>query len=500
MIENGVYRRRQSAVAIALALMAPVEISCTVGPDFARPEPPAASGYRSDPKDVDAEPVPDALTQHIVIGQTFDSDWWMLFKCAALNVLVLQAIEGNRTLDATRATLARAQELAAASEGARYPQLGVTAGTGRQKYGEQFLGSFATIPPFTYYSLGAVVSYTFDFSGGVRRSVEQQGALAESVRQELAAAYLTLTGAVVTQVLAIAAYREEIGAVERILAQDRENLQLVQTAYEAGSVARADVVSAESQLANDRTYLPPLRQDLNTARHALAVLLGKPPGNYAPPDFDLSQFTLPRELPVSLPSDLARRRPDILAAEAQLHAATAAIGVATANLYPRITLSATAGPQSTDLNQLFDSSKNAWSAIAALTAPVFDGGTLRAQRRAAIDAMRSRAATYQEVVLEAFGQVADRLDALDHDAEQRAAQTRALEAAESNLSFARAGFSVGNSGVLAVLDAERQSQQARVGYARAESRQYQDTVLLILALGGNTPYSPDAPAQSPHAF
>jgi NodT family efflux transporter outer membrane factor (OMF) lipoprotein len=491
---------RTPAFALALAIASCIGASCTVGPDFVRPQPRPTTDYRSDPRDSNAEPVPEALAQHAVVGQAITVDWWTLFQCDELNSLVAQAIEGNQTLEAARATLARARELASASAGARYPQVGVTAGTGRQKYGEQFLGNFAAIPPFGYYSLGAAVSYTFDFSGGIRRSVEQQNAFAESARQELAAAYLTLTGSVVTQALAIAAYREEITAVERILTQDRENLQLVQTAYDAGSVARADVVSAESQLANDRTYLPPLRQELNSARHALAVLLGRPPGTYSPPDFALSQFVLPHDLPVSLPSELARRRPDILAAEAELHAATAAVGVATANLYPHVTLTGTVGPQSTELAQLFDSSKVAWSAIAALTAPVFDGGTLRAERRAAFDAMQSRAATYQQVVLEAFGQVADRLDALDHDAEQRAAQTRALEAAEANLTFARAGFAVGNSGVLAVLDAERQSQQARVGYARAESRQYEDTVLLFLALGGNSPSAPGAAGLPSHSL
>jgi NodT family efflux transporter outer membrane factor (OMF) lipoprotein len=491
---------RVRALMLMLTVTSLCEMSCTVGPDFVRPEPPVTTDFRSDPKDSGAEPVPDTLAQRVLVGQAVTSEWWTLFQSAELNALVGQAIDGNRTLESARATLSRAQELASASSGVRYPQVGVSAGTGRQKYGEQFLGNFAAIPPFGYYSLGAAVSYTFDFSGGVRRSVEQQNALAESARQELAAAHLTLTGAVVTQAMKIAAFREEISTVERILAQDRENLQLVQTAYDAGSVARAEVVSAESQLANDRTYLPPLRQELNAARHALAVLLGRPPGSYSPPDFALSQFVLPRDLPVSLPSELARRRPDILAAEAQLHAATATVGVATANLYPHVTLTGTVGPQSTELSDLFESSKVAWSAIAALTAPIFDGGTLRAERRAAIDAMHSRAATYQQVVLEAFGQVADRLDALDHDAEQRAAQTRALEAAEANLTFARAGFAAGNSGVLAVLDAERQSQQARVGYARAESRQYEDTVLLFLALGGNSPSGPMASGASPHSF
>jgi outer membrane protein TolC len=192
--------------------------------------------------------------------------------------------------------------------------------------------------------------------------------------------------------------------LEPILAQDRDNLRLVQTAFDNGSVAREDVVSAQSQIANDMTLLPSLRQDLAKARHALSAVLGRVPASELPPDVDLAQFTLPLEVPVSLPSELAHRRPDILAAEARLHVATSAVGVAHFNLYLKIQLSASVGQQSLKADQLFDRASNAWSIISGLTTPIFDGGTLRAEKRAVIDAMRASAADHEQTVLEAFAQ------------------------------------------------------------------------------------------------
>jgi len=221
------------------------------------------------------------------------------------------------------------------------------------------------------------------------------------------------------------------------------------------------------------------------AQHALAVLLGEPPANAVLPDFDLARLLLPRSLPLSVPSELAHRRPDILAAEAQLHSATAAVGVANANLYPHINLTATAGPQATEFRELFDSSSNAWGLIGSLVGPIFDGGTLRAEHRAAIDAMRARAANYQQTVLQAFGQVADSLQALDHDAEERDAQTHAENAARDTVDLTRKSYNEGNTGVLQVVDAQRLYQQARLGYVRAEAQRYMDTAQLFLALGGS---------------
>jgi NodT family efflux transporter outer membrane factor (OMF) lipoprotein len=232
--------------------------------------------------------------------------------------------------------------------------------------------------------------------------------------------------------------------------------------------------------------LPPLYHQLAVTRHALAVLVGQTPADWSPPDFELGQIKLPRELPVSLPSELVHRRPDILASEAQLHAATAAVGIATANLYPQITLTASGGQQALPASawQLFDRSGTA-SLISGLTAPIFDGGTLRADRRAAIDELHASAERYQQTVLESFGQVADVLDALSQDARTLAAQTHALATSQSSLELSRQSYGAGNTGILQVLDAQRQLQQAQLGFVRAQAQQYLDTTQLFLALGGS---------------
>jgi hypothetical protein len=231
-------------------------------------------------------------------------------------------------------------------------------------------------------------------------------------------------------------------------------------------------------LTADETLLPPLYHQLAVARHALAVLVGETPADWSPPDFELGEIKLPHELPVSLPSELVHRRPDILAAEAQLHAATAAVGIATANLYPQITLTASGGQQALPASawQLFDRSGTAWSLISGLTAPIFDGGTLRAERRAAIDELHASAERYQQTVLESFGQVADVLGALTQDARDLAAQSRAQAVAQTSLELSRECYGAGNTGILQVLDAQRQNQQAQLGFVRAQAQQYLDTI------------------------
>ena len=467
-----------------LAGMAAVLAGCKVGPDFKRPDSPPVERYTSQRLQVEARSSA-TVDQQIALGETLDRDWWRLFQSDALDAVVKQALEGNRTLVAANATLAQTRELARAQAGALYPQIDMTAGLGRQKYGAEFFGTFEKLPAFSYYALGPTVSYALDYTGGTARSVEQQYALAEYQRQQLNAAYLMVSGNTVLQCLRIALLRGEIATVEAILEEDRENQKLVQVAFEAGSVSRVDVVSAESQLASDATLLPSLRQDLSVARHALAIILGQLPADAAPTAFELSQLTLPRNLPVSLPSELVHRRPDILASEAQLHAATAAVGVATSNLYPHIVLTGSLTLQSAMLGHLFEGSNNAYSAAGSLTAPLFDGGTLRAQKRAAIDAMQASTANYQQTVLAAFGQVADSLEALDHDAEQLDAQAHAQSAARENVDLTRKSYNEGNVGVLQVLDAERLYQNARLGYVRAQAQRYMDTVQLFLALGGS---------------
>jgi len=451
-----------------------------VGPDFVRPSPPEVKDYTSAAMPAVLTPGNGEAEQHFVTGQAIAAEWWELFQSPVLTEVVEQAIAGNRTLAAAKATLAQAQQVVLQARSAYYPQLDFAASVQRQ----QTNGSGNSSAPITLYSLGPTVSYAPDVFGGTRRLVEQQEALAENQGYQLAAAYLTLTGNAVSQGINIASARMQLSAAEDIIAQDDRDLDLVRQKYEAGKAAQSDVLTAESLLANDRTLLPPLRQQLSVARHALAVLVGQLPGAWSAPDFELTEFTLPGELPVSLPSELARQRPDILAAEAQLHAASAEVGVTVAQMYPSITLSASVGFESTAANTLFNGASLIWSVASGLSAPIFHGGALEAQKQAAIDAFQASLATYQQIVLQAFGQVADTLRALQHDAELVDTERSALDTSSASLALQRLVYEAGKSDLLSLLTAERAYQEARLGYAHAQGQRYLDTAQLFVALGG----------------
>ena len=254
---------------------------CTAGPNFTRPAAPAATRYTAENLGIESGAASDSA-QHIALGREIEGAWWTLFGSDTIDQLVKRAVEHNRSLEAATGTLRQAQQLALAQAGSRYPQVSLTAGVGRQQYGDEFLGGFGNIPPFTYFAAGPAVSYTLDYTGGVARSVEQQYALAEVERRRLDAAYLTVTGQAVLQTLAIASARAQIATVETILAEDKDNLRLVQTAFDNGSVSREDIVSAQSQVASDTTLLPPLRQDLRKLVMRSRSCLGEGPADELP--------------------------------------------------------------------------------------------------------------------------------------------------------------------------------------------------------------------------
>lgn len=475
---------RVPAVLLCSAALAALTVGgCAVGPNFVAPAAPQTRQYTA------------ATLSNLVSGrQQFDSSlplpaqWWSLLGSASLDATIQQALAANRTLAAARSSLAEARELSGASEAGLYPHVDLDVGAGRQKYGAAFLGP-QKLPPFTYYSIGPAVSYAFDYTGGVHRTIEQQRALTDYQQHEFDAAALSISGNVALQALAGASARAQIESLESVLADDRDNLKLVQDAFVAGSATRVDVLNAQSQLDNDQTLLPSLRRERSRAQHALALLMGQAPADSTSPDFDLEDFNLPRRLPLTIPSELVHRRPDILAAEAQLHAATAAVGVASANLYPQISLTASASMQSNTLRALFDASSAASGLAGNLTAPLFDHGMLRAKQRAANDAMQSSLASYQQVVLSSFGQVADALESLDRDQELLNSEQSAVATAGESLALTRESYSAGNSGVLQVLEAQRQNQQARLGLVRAQAQRLQDTVQLLVSLGGGAPQS-----------
>jgi NodT family efflux transporter outer membrane factor (OMF) lipoprotein len=469
-------------VALALALLA---AACTVGPDFKPPAAPEEKAFVQDVPPQPPAPGKDEVAQHFALGKKLADDWWTLFHSGKLTQVLEKAVAGNRTVVAAQASLAQAHEAVKQAAGAYYPQVILGAGAERQRINFTALG-IKGIPPvvFNTFSVVPTVSYDLDPFGGNTRRVEQQIALALAQEYQLDATYLTLTGNVVAQAIGIASLRAQLAALEDIIASDAENLSLVQRVFAAGEATQLDVESATSQLAADRTLLPPLRQQLSTARHALSVLAGAGPGDWTPPDFDMAELTLPAELPLSFPSELAHRRPDILTAEAQLHALTAAIGVATAQLYPDVTLSATFGFNTGSGQPLFVPASNVWSLASQLTAPIFEGGRLEAQERAAERAFDASYATYQQTVLTSFGQIADLLTALTHDAELLAEQRQALQAAEASLTLTRTTYTVGNVSLLQVLDAQRLYEQARLGFVRADAQRYLDTAQLFVALGG----------------
>jgi NodT family efflux transporter outer membrane factor (OMF) lipoprotein len=445
---------------------------CAVGPDFERPAAPEGERYTARPLPAEITSTTGAEAQRLRPGATIPAQWWELYRSSALTEVLRAAIDGNKTLVAARATLAAARENVLAARGGYWPQLDASASAERRRGNPNL------------YAVGATASYSPDAFGATARGVEQQEALAEQQGYELAAAYLTLTGDVVTQAIAIASLRAQLQATEEVVAEDERNLELVRLKYEAGKAPRTDVLTAETQLAADRSALPGLRQQLAAARDALVILAGRAPAAWSPPDFDLSDFTLPGELPLSLPSALARQRPDILAAEARLHADSAAIGIATARLYPGITLSASLGQQSLDAGSLFNSENTVWSLAAGVAGPIFHGGTLRAQRRAAVDAYRASLATYEQTVLQGLQQVADTLQALAHDAELVDAQRQLLDSARTALTLQRASYEAGKADLLQLLDAERTYQRARLAAVQAQAQRLRDTAQLFVALGG----------------
>ena len=471
----------RSAYCISILILTGFLSACAVGPDFSEPAAPPAKSFTAEGDQISIE------GQHVVIGEKVSAEWWKAFQSPQLDDVMQKALADNNTIAGAKATLAQAQEQITAASGSLFPQVSFGGAAGRQKYGKSLFGpSDITIPPFTYYTVGPEVSYLLDFAGGERRGVEQEEALAQFQSYEADAIRLSITGNVVAQALGIASARAQIAAIEQIIADDRRNLDLVEKSRAAGAATLTDVFSAQSQLASDQTLLPPMEQQLSVATHALSILTGKAPADWQPPDFTFAQLHLPAELPLSLPSELAHQRPDILAAEAQLHAASAAIGVATANLYPSITLSADVTQQFLSPGNLFNPASMAWALAAGLTAPIFSGGTLQAEKRAAEDAYQATLSNYQQTVLESFGQVADVLKALEHDSQEIKAQHYALETAQSSLKLARTSYKEGNIGVLQVLDAERQSNEAELAMARVQAGRYQDTALLFLALGGGS--------------
>ncbi|WP_374656738.1 efflux transporter outer membrane subunit [Phenylobacterium sp.] len=456
----------------------------TVGPDFVRPETTGASGYAmagdAAPAQVRLDPVAAAA-----------GPWWTAFGSTQLDQVIGQALTGSPTLAEADATLRQARSALAQARGEAGPQADLNAGVHRERANLQAFGftGFGEVqlenPTFSLYSVGGGVGYDLDLFGGERRRIEGAAARAQAQARRAEAAYLSLTANVALQAVTIATLQAQIEAVHQMIAADEANVELVRKAGALGGSTSTAKVAAQAQLEQDRALLPPLEGQLAAARHALAVLVGHAPADWTAPDFRLADLKLANAVPVALPSELARRRPDILAAEADLHAATADIGVATADLYPKIRLSASITQGALKPGNLFSYDASGWDLGAGLTAPLFNGGALKARRQQAREAAVASSARYRQTVLTAFAQVADALSALAADEAAIAARQRSQVQADETLRLAKVAFQQGGGTFLDVLDAQRRAHEASSALARAQGQRLADAVRLFAAVGAD---------------
>ena len=474
---------RKGCVAglLPLALLA----GCAVGPDFQSPAAPVAERYS-------AQPLPDRTVateiaggeaQAFLASRDLPAQWWTLFGSEKLNALVQQALVASPTVASAQAALCVAQENLRAQKSTLFPSFDARGSATRQKIDTASFGNpggGAVI--YNLYNASVGVTYGIDLFGGTRRGVEAQAAVAEYKRYQLEATYQTLIANVITSAVREARQRALIAGQEAIVADQEKLLKVTQRQFDSGAIGRTDLLSAQSNIATERARLPPLRLELTQAQNQLAVYLGKLPSEQSATDFDLTELKLPQEIPLSLPSSLVRQRPDVRAAEAQLHQASANIGVATANLLPQIGLSASFGTQSSVVDKLF--SGNIFSIGGTITQPLFHFGELTARRRAAIAEFDRAAADYRQTVLTAFQNVADTLRALETDAETLEAQFAAANAAAGSLKLAELQYQLGGTSYLTLLNAQQTYTQARTAYLQALASRYQDTAALFQALGG----------------
>jgi NodT family efflux transporter outer membrane factor (OMF) lipoprotein len=448
------------------------------------PEVPTAARYTATP----------VTEERLVQGKDIPAQWWTLFQSPALDGLVRQALDASPSLARANAKLRQAQEdLSARTGGTRFPKVDGKVSANRVDVNPQSLGvpALPVQTPFNLYLASVSVSYTFDLFGANRRELEGLQAGIDYQRYELEAARLTLAGNVVTAAIREASLREQIAATQEIVELQERQLAITERLVKLGTAAQADAVAQRLDLAQIRAVLPDLQRQLEQVRHRLAVYIGQPPGAAKLPEFKLTDLQLPPELPLSLPSELARQRPDIRAAEALLQQAGARVGVATANLYPQITLSANVGSLASNGGDLFSSGSGFYLLGASLTQPLFHGGELEAKRRSAIAAYDQAGAAYQEAVLQGFQNVADVLRALEADASKLKDRTEAATQARTYHDITSARFKAGGVSYFFLLDAQRKLHGALIDRTQALADRYADSAALFQALGGGWWQGPD---------
>lgn len=487
---------------IIISLLCEILSSCMLGPDFHSPKAPPARSYTETTLPVKTASFGSAgnagKAQSFAIGQDLPAAWWQLFHSGKLNRLIQQGLANSPNLAAAQAALHQAQEAVNVQVGSSlYPALTAQVSATRQRFSDATLGVNGNNPVFNLFNPSFNIAYTLDTFGAARRQIEALRAQVDYQAFLLEGSYLTLTSNIATTAITAASLRAQIQATRQLVLAQEETLAIVKKQYRLGGASGADILTQETTLAQTRATLPPLEQSLAQSLHVLAALIGGFPSETPLPVIELEQLNLPRRLPLSLPSALVRQRPDIRASEALLHAASAQIGVATANLYPQVTINGMYGWESDTASSLFKPHTLTWSIGAQILQPIFNGGALMAKKRQAVAAYEQAEAQYRQTVLQAFQNVADTLRAIENDARAFRAQKQAEIAAQNSLWLIQKQYRLGGISYLSLLNAERQYQQSKIGRIQAQASRYNDTVALFQALGGGwwSKASPDEKAK-----
>jgi NodT family efflux transporter outer membrane factor (OMF) lipoprotein len=473
-------------MAAALAVAALVS-GCAVGPDFKVPAAPDTDRYTREPLPATtaATDSGQGAAQHFDTKRDIPGDWWTVFHSRGINALIEESLTANPNLQSALASLRAARESVAAQQGKFFPTVQANFAPSRQMTSQSLSPVLASGDnPYNLYTAQVLVSYTFDVWGGNRRAVEQLQALADVQRFQVEAAYLTLTSNVTLAAIQEASLRAQIDATNELIAINTQMLKLLDDQFRGGLINRSDLAAQEAALAQIRATLPPLRRQLGVQRDLLTALVGRLPSDEPSATFRLASLHLPADVPLSLPSRLVEQRPDVRAAEEQLHAASAQVGVAIANMLPNITLSANGGYTATQLAGLFSPANQFWTIAGSATQTLFDGFSLLHQERAAEDTLQQAAWAYKATVITAFQNVADALRALQNDADALKAARDFERAAKVSRDLAQQQFSAGHVNFIVLLNAQQTYQQARIALVQAQAARLMDTVALYQALGG----------------
>jgi NodT family efflux transporter outer membrane factor (OMF) lipoprotein len=459
---------------------------CAVGPDFETPPPPDIGRYTDSklPAATVSSDTKGGEAQYFSFGRDLPGEWWRLYHSRHLNRLVERALAENANLQAAQLTLRQAQENVAAQAGTLLPQVDANPSVTRQQFSPAEFGQSGPPLLFNLFNATVNVSYAVDVWGGKRRALEASQAQADYQKLQVEATFLTLTANVITTAIQEASLRGQIQATLDIIKGQTEQLDVLRGQFNLGGISRSDVLAQEADLAATQATLPPLEKQLEQQRSLLATLAGRFPSEADREAFTIASLTLPRTLPVSLPSRLVQQRPDVRAAEEQLHQASANVGVATANLLPQFNITADYGSIATKFGSLFSPATTVWSIGGGLAQPLFHGGTLLHQREAAVAAFEAAKAQYRDTVLNAVRNVSDSLRAIQKDAVTLRAQDRAARTANDSLALASEQFKAGAITYLTLLNAQRAQKQALIGLVQAQAARYADTAALFQALGG----------------